>query len=329
MLSGKTCPGKSFGAAATESHIYTMAPVITASNIFKSFGKYHIIDSLSVQIEAGQVYGLVGLNGAGKTTLLRLLLGILKPDRGTIEVLGGTPWRHEDNFYRQCGVVLESDGFWGNLTAAENCAIYASAKGISPRALTEYLAAFWKDNDLFTGNKKVKHFSRGQRMQCALCRAFIGAPRVCFLDEPALALDLNAYDHFKLLVNNARGRGATLIISSHQLDTIDELCDRVGILRDGNLLEIDRGRNVSGASWYIGADDSTAIGDILVNAGCKAIRFEHGWHFTIADAETEIPGIIRALVAAGCAVREVRPEEHDFGSAIRTLYAGRSRKETP
>ncbi|MBN1576122.1 MAG: ABC transporter ATP-binding protein [Chitinispirillaceae bacterium] len=304
-----------------------MAPVIFATDLSKSFGKYCIIDSLSLQVEAGSIYGLVGLNGAGKTTLLRLLLGILQPDRGTIRVMGRTPWHHDRNFYRQCGVVLESDGFWGNLTAAENCAIYASVKGVSPRELADYLAATWKDNALFTGNKKVKHFSRGERMQCALCRAFIGQASVYFLDEPAVALDLHAYDHFKDLVRNARQRGAALIISSHQLDTIDELCDRVGILRDGTLTEIDRSSRNAGVSWYIDTEDSPTVNDVLVRAGGTSVRFEGGWHFSIDDAATNIPAIIGSLVALGCAVREVRREEHDFGSAIRMLYAGRPRRE--
>ncbi|MBN1307768.1 MAG: ABC transporter ATP-binding protein [Chitinispirillaceae bacterium] len=306
-----------------------MTPAIFATNLSKSFGKYRIIDSLSLQVEAGSIYGLVGLNGAGKTTLLRLLLGILQPDRGTVRVLESTPWHHDPHFYRQCGVVLESDGFWGNLTAEENCAIYASAQGVPRQELAEYLAVFWNGSALFAGNKKVKHLSRGQRMQCALCRAFIGKASVYFLDEPAVALDLHAYDHFKLLVRKARERGAALIISSHQLDTIDELCDRVGILRNGMLTEIDRAGRTADTSWYIDTDDSPAVSDVLARAGGASVRFERGWHFTLADAATNIPRIIGALVAAGCALREVRREEGDFGSAIRTLYAGRQPKEAP
>ena len=303
-----------------------MSPFITTTSLSKSFGKYRIIESLSLQIEAGCTYGLVGLNGAGKTTLLRLLLGILKPDRGTIEVLGRTPWQHEETLYRQCGIVLESDGFWGNLTAAENCSIYAAAKGVSPQELSAYLNTFWKESNLFTSTKKVKHFSRGQRMQCALCRAFIGKASVYFLDEPVLALDLHAYDHFKLLVKEARERGAALIISSHQLDTIDELCDRVGILRDGAVIEIDRRQNRTDSSWFIDADSIDIVRTSIEETGGANIRFDGGWRFAVEDADTKIPGLIRKLVAAGCDIREVRREEHNFESAIRTLYAGSSQK---
>ena len=304
-----------------------MPPVISIDNLSKAFGKYRIISSLSLQIEAGCVYGLVGLNGAGKTTLLRLMLGILKPDGGSIAIKGFTPWLHDPRYYRQCGVVLENDGFWGNLTSRENCRIYASAKGLPERELAGYLAAYWQSTDIFTDNKKVRNFSRGQRMQCALCRAFMGSPAVFFLDEPALALDMNAYRHFKRLVSDAKSRGAALIISSHQLDTIDELCDRVGILRDGAVSEINR--TDSTMNWFIDTADAAQCGEIITQSGGMAVRYDGGWHFTLSEAHIRIPEIIRALVRAGLDIREVRQEESGFGTAIRTLYTatdGGSRK---
>ena len=297
-----------------------MSPAILLDSVEKSFGKYRIVTSVSMHIEPGCIYGLVGLNGAGKTTLLRLMLGILKPDCGTIVINGATPWRHEPAFYRQCGVVLENDGFWGNLSARKNCAIYASAKGVSRSALDRYLDTYWSPTGLFTGEKKVRHFSRGQRMQCALCRAFIGDPSVCFLDEPALALDLNAYDHFKGLVTRARNSGAAIIISSHQLDTIDELCDRVGILRDGTITEINRNR--CRERWFIATTGEQRYGDLITGGGGGNVIFDRGWHFTIEDASARIPGIIRSLVESGSNITEVRCEDTGFAPAIRTLYTG-------
>ncbi|MBN1758653.1 MAG: ABC transporter ATP-binding protein [Chitinispirillaceae bacterium] len=304
-----------------------MSPVIEVDSITKSFGKYQIISSVSMHIEPGCIYGLVGLNGAGKTTLLRLMLGILKPDNGSISINGNTPWDHHPLFYRNCGVVLENDGFWGNLTARENCAIYASAKGITRSDLESYLATSWSSTGLFAGEKKVRHFSRGQRMQCALCRAFIGAPTVCFLDEPALALDLNAYNHFKQLATDARDRGAALIISSHQLDTIDELCDRVGILRDGTITEISR--NSTDENWYIATGDNRIYGTIITENGGRDVQYDKGWHFTLEQVTVRMPVIIRTLVESGAAITEVRREDTGFSPLIRTHYTGNTlRKES-
>lgn len=304
-----------------------MTVSISVSGLSKAFGKYHIINNVSLSVGPGTVYGLVGLNGAGKTTLLRLLLGILKPDRGTITVSGHTPWQHPEALYRKCGVVLENDGFWGNLSAIENCRIYASAKGISGESLTGYLDTFWKRSDLFSGNKKVKHFSRGQRMQCALCRAFMGTPSVLFLDEPALALDLPAYDHFKQLVAHVRANGAAVIISSHQLDTIDELCDRVGILRDGLITELDTLKKNSGSRWYLDTDNKAAVEELIARSGGENILFDNSWYFSVATPRETIPRLIRQLVEHGYPVREIKEVEPGFGAAIRTLYAGAAAKE--
>lgn len=306
-----------------------MTPPVKTDRLTKSFGKYNVIDQLSLKIDTGTVFGLVGLNGAGKTTFLRLLLGILKPDGGTLSVLDHTPWNHAPALYRQCGVVLENDGFWGNLSAYENCSIYASAKGITLDKLNEYLGKFWQGNDLFSSTRKVKTFSRGQRMQCALCRAFIGEPALCFLDEPAVALDLNAYEHFTGLVKSAQQRGTAVIISSHQLDTIDQLCNRVGILRDGSITEIDRHTESDFSPWYIATDNAPHVPDILRGAGGKNISFNEGWYFTLVNGERQIPAIVRSLVDAGSDIREVRQENQRFGEAIRMLYAGGKPGEAP
>ena len=302
------------------SHFYLMSPIVCADNISKSYGKYSILENLSVEIDSGTVYGLVGLNGAGKTTLLRLLLGILSPDGGRIIVAGKNPWKHQQTLYQKTGVVLEHDGFWGNLTVRQNLSIYASAKGVSKKMTKAYFDEFWKDTDIYKSDKKVKHLSRGQKMQCALCRAFLGWPTVFFLDEPALALDVTAYEHFCSLVKAARDRGAVLVISSHQLDTINDLCDRVGVLRDKTLNELaaDAQHNLR---WTIITDDSPQWKAVVEQCGGKGIIYSNGWHFEIGEPEKSIPELIRKLVSAGCSIQEVYRGGGDFGSMIKNIYS--------
>ena len=298
-----------------------MSPIIQVQNIGKSFGKYSIIEDLSLQINEGTVYGLVGLNGAGKTTLLRLLLGILKPDKGDISILNANPWTHNSDIYKNMGVVLEHDGFWGNLTVKENLSIYSAAKGISDQETKNYLQEYWRDTDIINTDKKVKHLSRGQKMQCALCRAFLGWPTLFLLDEPALALDITAYDHFCTMVRAARDRGAALIISSHQLDTIDQLCSRVGILRDKNLKELQS--NDRSNLWKILTDHSPVWEDLIQKSGGYNLKYDQGWTFEINDPDSSIPQVIYALASAGCSIKEVRRLEcgSGFGEAIRNLYS--------
>ncbi len=144
-----------------------------------------------------------------------------------------------------------------------------------------------------------------------------------------MALDLKGYDLLRSLVTDARGRGAALIISSHQLDTIDELCDRAGILQEGRLREIDR-RSPGRTVWFIDADGSDRYLRCITSAGGEEVSYEQGWHFRVAEAEKNIPDIIRALVAAGCAIREVRPgDPQGFGTAIRSFYTESAHGEVP
>ncbi|MDO5576563.1 MAG: ABC transporter ATP-binding protein [Fibrobacter sp.] len=298
-----------------------MNPIINIENVSKCFGKKLILNGVSVQIESGTVYGLVGLNGAGKTTLLRLLTGLLKPDSGTVSVLKFNPWEHKREYYQKIGVVLENDGFWGNLNIKDNLGIYASAKGLHTADMEKYLDEYWKDSEIYHTTKKVKTLSRGQKMQCAICRAFMGWPEVFFLDEPALALDMTAYEHLCSIVKKARERGAAVIISSHQLDTIDKLCDRVGILQDRQLRELVIEKQTL-SRWLIDTDNSEQYADVIKNSGGKDIEYDSGFIFKI-DNKEKIPVIIRELVLAGCRINEVKQAQNGFGNSIRDYYIGK------
>jgi ABC-2 type transport system ATP-binding protein len=216
-------------------------PVIEAANISRSFGKSLVLGDASLRIEGGSVYGLVGLNGAGKTTLIRVLLGLIRRDGGSASVCGFDPWRHVPAFYRMVGVALESDGFYGNLGVRDNLRIYAAAKGIPWGDAERYFEERWGGEDIYKTDRKAKNLSRGQRVQCGLARAFLGESKAYFLDEPTVSLDFRACEHFKGLVLDAKSRGAAVLISSHQLGVIDDLCDRAGLLTGGRVEEIERG----------------------------------------------------------------------------------------
>jgi ABC-2 type transport system ATP-binding protein len=217
--------------------------IINVKNLSRSFGKIPILKDISLQAGESTIYGLAGLNGAGKTTLIRILLGLLRRDGGSVEVAGFDPWLHQQEYYRTIGAALESDGFFGNLDVRENLKIFAEAKGVKWGDAEKYLEKYWGGTDILKSSRKVKFLSRGQKVQCGLCRAFLGWPRVCFLDEPTVSLDIKAYEHLKYIAREAKSRSATILISSHQLELIDDLCDRVGLLRDGCIEELNRGEN--------------------------------------------------------------------------------------
>ena len=308
-----------------------MPPVIDVKKVSKSFGKQPVLQDLSLEILEGDVYGLVGLNGAGKTTLIRLLLGILKPGGGSIVVLGRDPWSHDAALNRRLGVVLEHDGFWGNLTFEQNLRIFAAAKNVPWQEAGRYLEEHWSGTALYNNKKAVKFYSRGQRMQCAICRAFLGKPDIFFFDEPVVALDVGAYEHFGGLVRAARERGATFLISSHQLDAIDDLCNRVGALRDKQIVELTKtGRNsVTGSTWELVADPNARWASLIQEVCGSAALFRNGsWQFDVINPDTMVPELVAKLVKAGCMVRAIAPAASGFRESIRKEYRGRGPIQT-
>jgi ABC-2 type transport system ATP-binding protein len=304
-----------------------MSTAIVADKLSKRFKNKSVFEQLSLSVEAGSVFGLVGLNGAGKTTLIRLLLGLLKPDSGSFSVLDTTP-RAETRFYRDIGVALEHNGFYGNLTVAQNVSLFAEAKHIDQQAARDYFHTWWRETSIDRPGVKSKVFSRGQKMQCALCRAFLGWPRALFLDEPAVALDVNAYDHFCRLVRHARERGAAVIISSHQLDAIEDLCDSVGILEAGALSMLDMSAMNGHDIWLVRSPFSEQGRAIIDQFAEGTSRYDNGaWRFLLPRSNrARIPELVRSLVHAGCAIEEVRPVRRGFRESIRRYYdsAGRS-----
>jgi ABC-type multidrug transport system ATPase subunit len=302
---------------------------IILENLSKSFGRHVALDACSLSIEPGSIFGLIGLNGAGKTTLIRVLAGLLRPDTGSISVLGCAPWAHEERMYRRLGIVLENDGFSGNLDFLDNLKLFAAAKDLAWPQVDAYLQEFWADT--FIGaesrrpSKKVKYFSRGQRMQCGICRAFLGWPDLYLFDEPTVALDVEAYDHFCGMVRKARNRNSAIVISSHQLSFIEELCDSIGILNNKKLHMMETGTVGPAAGpaqeWMIATESGERFKEIMEKFCGKAVSFsDDAWHFFIEKPHENIPDLVSALCAAGCRVREVRPEKRELRDKIRTHY---------
>jgi ABC-type multidrug transport system ATPase subunit len=302
--------------------------VINVENISKSFDKNVIFENCSLSIEAGTVFGLVGLNGSGKTTFIRLLLGLLKPERGGISVLGHDPWKHDPHYFKKLGVILDHDGFAGNMTIAENLRIFAEAKGLDTQQVRAYVEERWKNtflyDEFFGAKKKVKYLSRGQKMQCAICRAFLPQPDVYFLDEPTVALDVDAIDHFYSLVTHARDRGVTVLISSHQLSAIEDLCDCVGMLHNRNVTIVasaSPGSAGGPVSWMVRCDrDADArFGKIIENiCGFPAVFSDSAWHFKVTGPQTSVPEIVRQLASDGCRILEVGAEAESLKDRIRS-----------
>ncbi len=208
---------------------------IRFENVKKSFGEVTAVNGLNLSIDEGEVYAFLGHNGAGKTTTLRLLLGLLQADEGSITVFGENPAKNGDAVRGMCGVLPEDAGLYEPLTVYDNLQYYADIYGISQVDSARRIDALLSEFDLC--DKKglvVKGFSTGMKKKVALIRAMLHRPRILLLDEPTNGLDpVSTTDLRNMLAGLARQHGTTVIMTTHNLEEVQKLCDRISIFRQG------------------------------------------------------------------------------------------------
>ena len=212
------------------------SPAITADRLSLAFGDVRAVDGLKLDVQPGEVFGLLGHNGAGKTTTVRLLNGLLLPDSGSAAVLGLDPWRDGPALRRRAGVLTEVAALDGRLTAREILSFHGRLYELSElgRRVDEMLDLFGLSAER---DKRVGGFSKGMRQRLALARAFLTDPELLFLDEPVAALDpVAARQVHELILAHVRGRGRTVLLCTHNLVEAERLCDRVAVLESGRVL---------------------------------------------------------------------------------------------
>ncbi|WP_420962465.1 ABC transporter ATP-binding protein [Brucella sp. IR073] len=212
-------------------------PSVTLDAVVKRYGTRTATDHVSFTLEQGETIALVGHNGAGKTTLIKLMLGLIRPEAGTICVLGSDPARGEAEVRRRLGYLPENVAFNPALTGRETLSFYARLKGEGGSAVPDLLERVGLGE---AGSRRVGTYSKGMRQRLGLAQALLGKPRLLLLDEPTTGLDPALRQHFYDIVSALRDEGCTVLISSHALAEMEGRADRVVIM--------DRGRKIADGS---------------------------------------------------------------------------------
>ncbi len=212
---------------------------MTISGLVKTYGDLTAVDNISFSVNRGEILGILGPNGSGKTTTLKSILGLLYYDQGVITIEGMSPFKQRAAVLKRTGAVLEgARNIYWYLSPRENLMYFAGIKGLSGREIkprVEYLLENLKLDDV--ADKEIRQFSAGMKQKCALACALVHNPDILLLDEPTLGLDVEIGIHIrKWLGDISRKDGKTILITSHNMDFIESVCDRVLIMRKGKIV---------------------------------------------------------------------------------------------
>lgn len=211
-----------------------VSTVIEAKSLTKKYGAATALDSLNLEVREGEVIGYLGPNGAGKTTTIRLLLGLIKPTSGEATIFGLDATSRAAEIHKDVAYVPGETSYWPSLTGAETLKLLANLHGSCD---IEYQKELISRFD-FDPNKKVRSYSKGNRQKIALIAALSSRAKLLIFDEPTSGLDPVMAKVFRDEVLAAKQNNQTVFLSSHMLEEVEELCDRVAVLKEGKLVEL-------------------------------------------------------------------------------------------
>lgn len=241
---------------------------IKAENISKTFGQVKAVDHISFHVDSGEIVGLIGPNGAGKTTTIRMILDIFKPDSGSISVLGGPMDESKKDLI---GYLPEERGLYQDISLEQCLTFLASLKGMEMDVIKEKLEMYMDSFDLLDyRKKKLKEMSKGMQQKAQLITAFIHQPKLVIVDEPFSALDPVNTQMVKDLFREERANGTAIIMSTHQMNQAEELCDRILLINQGQIVLEGRLGNIR---------TQFAKREILVKTASRLPETIHGVEF--------------------------------------------------
>ena len=281
--------------------------VIQTKNIVKRYGKFSAVDDISINVERGDIYALVGQNGAGKTTLLKLICGLTPPSGGKIELLGRSSPAQLGKARSHMGTMIETPGFFPYLSAKENLEYYRIQRGGKVKAKVEDALEFVGLDK--TGGKKFKSFSLGMKQRLGLALAIMDDPELLILDEPINGLDPMVIKEFRdVILKLNREKKTTVLISSHILGELSQIATTYGFIGKGRLLERDTAGELKEkcrSSLRIDVDNAELASDILKSQmGCE--NFHVSGNTLQIDEKSDSPELfVKALVEGGVMVSQV------------------------
>lgn len=240
--------------------------IVRTQNLTKRYGAINSVNKVDLHVGEGEIYGFLGPNGAGKTTTLKMLLGLIKPSEGTIQVFGKSLSKHRSTILQRTGSLIESPSYYGHLTGLENMKIMQRLRNVPDRNVDEVFHIVRLENQK---NKKTEQYSLGMKQRLGIAMALLSFPKLLVLDEPTNGLDPAGIGEIRELIKSLPQRyGMTVLLSSHLLSEIDQIATSVGIISDGKLLfqdSISNLRKKGKATICLKTGDNVKAEQLLLN----------------------------------------------------------------
>jgi len=308
--------------------------VIQTSSLSRRFGETNAVDQLTLDVQAGEIFGFLGHNGAGKTTTVRLLNGVLEPTSGGARVLGLDPQAAGPALRARTGVLTETPSLDERLTARDNLSIYADLYDVPRADVHDRVHALLAEFELADrADEKVGGYSKGMKQRLALARALLHNPELLFLDEPTSSLDPVAARHVHSLVEDlARREGCTVFLCTHNLVEAQRLCDRVAVMENGRLVALGTPSDLT-RQYVKRLDVDLEVDPVQMASALQEVQqlpeLVIGTPRQVKDIITltlsgreAIPELISVLVGKGLHIYRLAPREANLEEVYFALHGG-------
>jgi ABC-2 type transport system ATP-binding protein len=307
-------------------------PVIVLSELTKTYGEHTAVDRLSLTINRGEIFGLLGPNGAGKSTTILMMLGLTEPTSGSVHVCGHNSTREPIAVKRKVGYLPDDVGFYEDLTGVENLVFTARLNGLSRSEALDRAHDLLRRVGLAEhADKKAGTYSRGMRQRLGLADVLIKQPEVIILDEPTLGIDPEGVREFLILIRElSRDDGITVLLSSHHLHQVQQICDRVGLFVAGRMLAEG---DIASLSRQLFAKEPVLI-ETRVTPGSESLlakladiegvtRVEQSGDTLLLSCQFDCsPEIARVVVESGESLRHLAQKEYGLDEIYHRYFEG-------
>lgn len=289
-----------------------MEYIVETKHLTKSFGKEKAVSNLEMKIPKGEIYGFLGPNGAGKTTTIRMLLGLMRPTSGSVQLFGKDMKNNRIEILKNVGSLVENPSYYPHLTAKENLEASRKILNVPKKRIDEVLQQVRLHG---VANKKVKGYSLGMKQRLGIAAAMLHQPELLILDEPTNGLDPSGIIEMRQLIQSLpKEYGMTVLISSHLLSEIDQMATRVGVVSKGKMIfqdSIETMRKFAQASIQVKVNDNEAAWRSLLANGQKADLGEESVTLQPEDDE-QVAASIRYLVQQGFSIYRVQEKKRSL-----------------